>query len=714
MAGKAEGIRAAQAYVEISAELSKLQQGLNQATAAIQRWHGQVTAWATKSTASLGSRISGALANVRSATQSAFESVHKSLQSVSEELDKFGKSVTDVGKNLIGLGTAATMSLIGAAKVFADAGDEIQKMALRTGMSAEALSELKYAADSSGTSLADVEKGIRNMQRNITEGATGTVEALASLGLTLDQLRGMSPEDQFTAIGDALAKIEDPATRAAIAMQIFGRSGTALLPMFEEGAHTISELRARARELGLTMSGEEANAAAAFDDALTDLYYSLRRVVIAIGSQLAPMLSNLVQRIIACTGSVVDFIRQHQTLIETLLKVSVAAIAAGAAILALGQALRVISTGISIVNALITVASTVFSTILGLLSSLMSPLGMIIAALATAGAMALYFSGAWKSVLEWFGGALKWLGEVFGEAWQGIRDAIAAGDLGLAFKIAVAAVKVIWFEALAWLMQKWVDFKTMLIEGWYGFTYGFASMLLTGVRGAQAIWVSFQVMVQKMWARTVKFLQDAWDGVYYALAKAFTNLSHLFSSAEERARAVGALDEEQAKRAEERQRNLQKRIQEIEKEGADKQAEIGKKLTDEQKALEEDKKRAIEAGTQGLQGSVDELRKKEEEARKELDKLVGEAEEKRKEKEAAGPKPLPEMPEVPKPPSPKDFQEQVERQIKLTSAGTFSALAARGLGMSGPLEKIARATEATAENTKRLIKAVEEDEAVFA
>ena len=58
------------------------------------------------------------------------------------------------GAAIIGFGIKAVNS-------FADAGDAIQKMALRTGFSTEALSELKFAAEQSGASLEDNREGIK-------------------------------------------------------------------------------------------------------------------------------------------------------------------------------------------------------------------------------------------------------------------------------------------------------------------------------------------------------------------------------------------------------------------------------------------------------------------------------------------------------------------------------------------------------------------------
>jgi hypothetical protein len=57
-------------------------------------------------------------------------------------------------------------------------------------------------------------------------------DTFAGLGLNLSDLSKMSPEAQFAAIGNAISQIQDPAQRAAVAMQIFGKSGGELLGVF--------------------------------------------------------------------------------------------------------------------------------------------------------------------------------------------------------------------------------------------------------------------------------------------------------------------------------------------------------------------------------------------------------------------------------------------------------------------------------------------------
>ena len=71
--------------------------------------------------------------------------------------------------------------LVASAKLFIGYGDQVAKMAKRTGLSVEALSELQYAAGQSGVEVATLENGLRRMQRSIYDAGRGLSTATDGL-----------------------------------------------------------------------------------------------------------------------------------------------------------------------------------------------------------------------------------------------------------------------------------------------------------------------------------------------------------------------------------------------------------------------------------------------------------------------------------------------------------------------------------------------------
>ena len=83
------------------------------------------------------------------------------LRRAQKRLSAFGSGLRSIGTRITGFGAALAAPLAGSLKVFAAAGDQLDKMSKRTGVSVEALSELGFAAEQSGTNLETFEKGVR-------------------------------------------------------------------------------------------------------------------------------------------------------------------------------------------------------------------------------------------------------------------------------------------------------------------------------------------------------------------------------------------------------------------------------------------------------------------------------------------------------------------------------------------------------------------------
>ena len=174
---------------------------------------------------------------------------------------------------------------------YAEVGDAINKMSLRTGFGTEALSKLRFAAEQSGASLETVELGAKRMASVLLDAELGlktSLDALELLNLSLADFEGLKPEEQFLKFADALSKVEDDSRRAALAQDIFGRSGTELLPLFRQGEEGLAALSDQAERLGIVYSEDAAQGAADFVDAKNALSKSFQGF---LAKGIAPLLA---------------------------------------------------------------------------------------------------------------------------------------------------------------------------------------------------------------------------------------------------------------------------------------------------------------------------------------------------------------------------------------------------------------------------------------
>lgn len=265
--------------------------------------------------------------------------LERGLEAVQRSLSRIGASLKAVGAQFLKFGGAVVGGLLAATKAFASTGAAIDDLSRRTGLSAEAVSALAFAADQSGTSLTSLENGIRRMQRGITDGSA----AFEELGLNVEEMRQWEPSEQFLRIADAISLVSDPTRKASLAMDVFGKSGTQLLPMFEGGADGLRDFAKQAERLGLIMSTEDARAAGELDDALAALWGTVKKLIVGVGAALAPAITDLSSRAQEMTSSAVAWVTENRALIVTMAQVAVGVTAAGAALYAFGVAANVAS-----------------------------------------------------------------------------------------------------------------------------------------------------------------------------------------------------------------------------------------------------------------------------------------------------------------------------------------------------------------------------------
>jgi len=269
----------------------------------------------------------------------------KTLGGISSQIDKMGKKMQVAGALMVGAGVAITGAIFKMADSYTEAGDEIAKMAKKTGMSTEALSEMKYMADMSGTSLSGMEVGIRTMQGAITDASFGLAtytRAFEALGLNIEEVKAMKPEDQFWVIAEAIAAVEDPTLKAATAADIFGRSGTELLPILAEGKEGLAKMKQEAKDLNVVFDKESAAAAEKFQDSKERISKALAGLGAEIINDIIPILTKYMEKLVTIVGRVKDWAEMNPKLAETLLKVGVILIGAGGLVFAFGTLARAI------------------------------------------------------------------------------------------------------------------------------------------------------------------------------------------------------------------------------------------------------------------------------------------------------------------------------------------------------------------------------------
>lgn len=177
----------------------------------------------------------------------------------------------------------------------ADQAQQAIKTAQSVGLTVESLTALRFAADQSGVSQEQLTTALTIAAKNAELAAKGTgsaKDAYASLGISVMDASGelKSSGVLMGEVAERFAKMEDGAKKTALATQMFGRQGAALIPLLNSGKGGIRALLDEARRLGVVIDTETARAAERFSDNLTRLKGVQQGFVLSLTRELLPTL----------------------------------------------------------------------------------------------------------------------------------------------------------------------------------------------------------------------------------------------------------------------------------------------------------------------------------------------------------------------------------------------------------------------------------------
>ena len=212
------------------------------------------------------------------------------------------KTAAVMGTALTGMAVAGGTALFGMANKAAASGDRVDKLSQKIGMSRKGFQEWDYILSQNGMSIESLQGGMKKLNNTIDDAIGGSktaVNAFGRIGISVDDLKGKSPEQVFEMTVKALQGMPDGAEKAALANELLGRSGSELMPLLNGSAKSVDELKAKAKELGIVLSDDSIDASVKFTDTLDSLKRSLGAVVTKVGVAVMPIIQQAADWVIA-------------------------------------------------------------------------------------------------------------------------------------------------------------------------------------------------------------------------------------------------------------------------------------------------------------------------------------------------------------------------------------------------------------------------------
>jgi hypothetical protein len=187
------------------------------------------------------------------------------------------------------IATAATLTKF--ATDLADSTMELEKMSLKTGMPIDRLQELSHVAAAADMDIGQMQVGFNFLSRAMENNS----DVFKKAGIAFTDIHGkMLPLNTVLMnVADKFKSMPDGPEKAAMAIELFGRSGTALIPILNRGSEGITELSGEAHKMGLVMDEESTQATLTLKGHIQELHETSRGYSTMIGELFVPALNNL-------------------------------------------------------------------------------------------------------------------------------------------------------------------------------------------------------------------------------------------------------------------------------------------------------------------------------------------------------------------------------------------------------------------------------------
>ena len=236
-----------------------------------------------------------------------FGMTEKEAKRLNAELRKQAQIIDGQLKGAIQAGSVAIGAIAGATAMFinktAEAGDRVDKMSQKIGLSRQKYQEWDYILSQSGSDIDKMQVGMKTLSQQMVASVKKGSDAEAmfkKLGVSVKDSNGnfIAQEEAFERVIIAFQKMPDGIEKANLAQKLFGKTGSDLRPLLNGVRGDVEELKKKYKELGMGMSDEAVDAAVKFTDTMDTVKRSFGAIGISIGTALMPHIQELAHQLI--------------------------------------------------------------------------------------------------------------------------------------------------------------------------------------------------------------------------------------------------------------------------------------------------------------------------------------------------------------------------------------------------------------------------------
>lgn len=324
-----------------------------------------------------------------------------------ESGSKFSSSlVKGIGAGSVAVaGAVAGVSgaLIKTAGDTAAYGDQIDKASQKLGVSSTFYQEWEAVLQHSGTSMDKMGGTFKRLATASQDASADQQAAFEKLGLSMEDVSKMSPEELFTRVISGLQGMEEGTERTSLATTLLGKGAMEMGALLNTSSEDTQAMIDKVHDLGGVMGEDAVKASARYQDSLQDMQTAFDGIKNGIGAKLLPVLADFMD-------NVADFITNTDLTPLTDM---------------IGQAVE--GLGNFIANLDIEAIGETFQNVI-------TAIGEVLGTFWEAGSIIF---DAIKDALDSVSSSVEGTGTDWGQVWDGISSAIqtAAGIIGQVIRI---------------------------------------------------------------------------------------------------------------------------------------------------------------------------------------------------------------------------------------------------------------------------------------
>lgn len=487
-------------------------------------------------------------------------------ESGSKFASSMAKKIAVGSAAVAGAVTAVGGALVGTASKTAAYGDSIDKASQKLGVSSTFYQEWEAVLQHSGTSMDSMGGAFKRLATASQDASADQQAAFEKLGMSMDEVSQMSPEELFTNVISGLQGMEEGTERTAIATDLLGKGAMDMGALLNTSAEDTQAMIDKVHDLGGVMSEDAVKASAQYQDSLQDMQTSFEGVKNGIGVKLLPVLSDFMDR-------VSDFISNTDLspLTDTI----------GEAIDALSDFISnldieaVGNTFQSVISAIGNAVGLAWGFISSVFSALKDGLSTITDAINTTGTD---WGDVWDGIVSVVQGVADIIGQVIGiiaqiianlivqaqtqgtffnAVWQGICvvvqgaadvikgiidfvSALLSGDWASAWQAAQGIVTTINNTISGFLRACWNAIKAVALAVWKAIKEAISTPIQQAKTALQTAWNNIRTTASNVWNALKSAASTTWNAIKTAVTTPINNLKSALSTAWENIKSTAA------------------------------------------------------------------------------------------------------------------------------------------------------------------------------